>query len=282
MSDQGRAAALRRRLDKGADGRRRLLTAPGCHDALSALLIEQAGFEVAFLSGAALSFARLGRPDIGLTNLSDVTDAVFAIRDRVDLALLVDADTGFGNAETIGHTVRALERAGATAIQIEDQVFPKRCGHMAGKAVIPADEALDKLKAALDARRDMLIIGRTDAVAVEGIDSALERAARFAEVGCDLVFVEGPRDEDETRRVVELLADRVPLVHNLVEGGVSAVRDADGLEALGFAVAIHPITLLLGFTRLAPRLLSTLRAARDTRALAEDLGVLADINALVR
>lgn len=257
---------------------RRLLTVPGCWDGLGALLIEQAGFEAAFLTGGGLAMARFGRPDIGLVTMTEVVDTISVIRDRVTLPLIVDGDTGFGNALNMMRTVRGFERAGASAIQIEDQVFPKRCGHMAGKAVIPLDEAVGKVKAALDCRIYMLVIARTDAVSVEGMSAALDRAEAFLEAGADLIFVEGPRTMGETQAVATRFAARVPLVHNLVEGGVSATADGNELEQMDFAVALHPLILLHGFAAIAPGLLTSLATARSSTGL--PLATLVDMNRL--
>ncbi|KSB87737.1 carboxyvinyl-carboxyphosphonate phosphorylmutase [Caulobacter vibrioides] len=258
---------MRERLAVGPDGRRRLLAAPGCYDGFSALLVEQAGFEAAFLSGAALSLARLGRPDVGLVAVGELADAVRAIADRVDIPLIVDIDTGFGNALNTQRTVKVLERAGAAAVQLEDQTFPKRCGHIRGKGVIPVAEMVGKVRAALDARSDTLIIGRTDALGVEGPQAALDRAEAYLEAGADIVFVEGPRTLEETKAVAERFAARVPLIHNLVEGGITAVRTGAELQDLGFAIALHPMLLLHGLARYAPDWLAKLRADGTTDGL---------------
>jgi len=265
MSDH--TTVLRALLRPDPAGRRSLLSLPGCWDGLSALLIEQAGFPAAFLTGGGVSFARFGRPDMGLVGMTEVAETIAVIRDRVAIPLLVDADTGFGNALNVTRTVRLFERAGASAIQLEDQAFPKRCGHMAGKAVIPLKEAAGKIRAALDARSNALIVARTDAAGVEGMDAALDRAEAYLDEGADLIFVEGPRSMDDMRRVADRLAARVPLIHNLVEGGVTPVRDGDALEKLGFAMALHPLLLLHGLAAAAPGWLSHLREKRTTDGL---------------
>ena len=261
------ADRLRRLVAPGADGRRRLVSVPGCWDGLTALLIEQAGFEAAFVTGGGLSMARLGRPDLGLVTATELAETVATISDRVAIPLLVDGDTGFGGVLNLQRTVRAVERAGAAAIQIEDQSFPKRCGHMAGKAVVPLAEAVGRIRAALDARADMLVVARTDAVAVEGLNAALDRAEAYREAGADLIFVEGPRTLADARAVADQLAARVPLVHNLVEGGVSPTDDGGVLEELGFALALHPLLLLHGLVAGASSWLGHLRARRTTRGL---------------
>jgi len=196
-------AQLRDLVAPDETGARRLLSLPGCWDGFSALLVEQAGFEAAFVSGGAVSMARLGRPDIGLLSVVEIADVVLQIRDRVSLPLVVDADTGFGDAGNVARTVRLFERAGASAIQIEDQTFPKRCGHMAGRSVVPLEEAKARLRTALDARNDLLVVARTDALAVEGLAAALDRAEAFLEEGADWIFVEGPRDMAEAKEVAQ-------------------------------------------------------------------------------
>src|SRR5215475_12482519 len=193
------AVNLRSRL-----ARKPIVVAPGVCDAFTALLATQAGFAALYVSGAAIAYTRLGRPDIGLVSVSEVADTLALIRDRVDAQLIVDADTGYGNALNVARTVRSLERMGANAIQLEDQDFPKRCGHLDGKALIPAQEMCGKICAAVDARhsRETLIVARTDAVAVEGFERALERAAMYRESGADMLFIEAPRTRDDLARLV--------------------------------------------------------------------------------
>jgi 2-methylisocitrate lyase-like PEP mutase family enzyme len=218
-----------------------IVVAPGVYDAFTALIAMKAGFNTLYVSGAAIAYTRLGRPDIGLVSMNEVADTVALIRDRVDAQLVIDADTGYGNALNVVRTVRTFERAGATAIQLEDQDFPKRCGHLDGKALIPADEMLGKIKAALDSRTsaDTLIIARTDAVAVEGFDRAVERALRYKEAGADMLFVEAPKSHDDLARITKALPG-VPLMANMVEGGKTPILSAQELEALGFALVIFP------------------------------------------
>jgi 2-methylisocitrate lyase-like PEP mutase family enzyme len=217
-----------------------LVLAPGVYDALTALLAEQAGFEAIYLSGASIAYTRLGRPDIGLVTASEVADTLQNIRERVALPVIVDADTGFGNALNVARTVKQFERAGATLIQLEDQVTPKRCGHLDGKALVNADEMAGKIRAALDARRDALIMARTDAIAVEGLDRAMERAERYVEAGADVLFIEAPRTIDEMKAITGRFAKRIPMLANMVEGGKTPVLDAKSLEALGYRIAIFP------------------------------------------
>ncbi|SDC69997.1 2-Methylisocitrate lyase, PEP mutase family [Cupriavidus sp. YR651] len=219
-----------------------IVTAPGVYDAFSALLVEQAGFEAAYLSGASIAYTRFGRPDIGFLSLDDVAAVTRNIRERVALPLVVDADTGFGNALNVMQTVRVLERAGASAIQLEDQASPKRCGHLDGKSVIPAAEMAGKIRAACDARRDAdtLIIARTDAVAVEGMAAALERAEQYAEAGADMLFVEALRSREDMAVAIDRLSGRAPLMANMVEGGKTPVLPAATLQEIGFRLVIFP------------------------------------------
>ena len=220
----------------------RLLLAPGVYDALSALIAEQAGFEALYLSGASIAYTRLGRSDIGLTTFSEVEDTLARITERVRLPLIVDADTGFGNALNVQRTVRGFERAGAAMIQIEDQTFPKRCGHLDGKTVVPVAEMQGKLRAALDARHSAatLVLARTDALAIEGIDAALERAERYLECGVDALFIEALRTPQQMDTACARFAHRVPLLANMVEGGKTPVQEAAALAQRGFRIAIFP------------------------------------------
>ncbi len=219
-----------------------ILVAPGVYDALSALLAEQAGFEALYLSGASVAYAQLGRSDIGLTTYTEVADVLARITERVERPVIVDADTGFGNALNVQRSVRGFERAGAAMIQLEDQVFPKRCGHLDGKAVIPAAEMCGKLRAALDARTSpqTLILARTDALAIEGLDAALERAERYLECGVDALFIEALRSAQQMDAACVRFASRVPLLANMVEGGKTPVQDAAELQQRGFRLAIFP------------------------------------------
>lgn len=211
---------------------------PGAANALTARIIEDLGFGAVYLTGAGLTNMTLGLPDLGLVTASDLVDATSRISDVCNLPLLVDMDTGFGNALNAYHTVRRLERAGAAAIQIEDQVFPKKCGHFAGKGVVPIDEMLGKIKACLDARQDAntVIVARTDARAVEGFDAAMDRAHRMIETGADVIFVEAPETQDEILKIAELPA---PQVINLVVGGKTPMMDHAALKDAGFAFALY-------------------------------------------
>ncbi len=218
------------------------LLAPGVYDALTALVAQQAGFDALYLSGASIAYTRLGRSDIGLTTATEVAQTIAHITDRVQLPLIVDADTGFGNALNTQRTVRDFERAGAAMVQIEDQTFPKRCGHLDGKGVVPVAEMEGKLRAALDARQsdNTLILARTDAVAVEGLDAALERAERYLACGVDALFIEALRSEEQMQRACTQFAGRVPLLANMVEGGKTPVKSARELGERGFRIVIFP------------------------------------------
>ena len=218
------------------------LLAPGVYDAFTALLAEQAGFEALYLSGASVAYTRLGRSDVGLVTATEVAQTLSLITERVRCPVIVDADTGFGNALNTQRTVREFERAGAAMIQLEDQTFPKRCGHLDGKGVIPIAEMQGKLKAALDARHnpDTLILARTDAVAVEGLDAALERAEAYLACGVDALFIEALRSPEDMNRACQQFAQRVPLLANMVEGGKTPIENAAELTRRGFRIVIFP------------------------------------------
>ena len=219
-----------------------ILLAPGIYDALSGLIATQMGAKAVYLSGASLAYTRFGRSDIGLVSVSEVHDTLAAITDRIDTPVIVDADNGFGNALNVQRTVRYFERAGAAAIQLEDQSFPKRCGHLDGKKLIPCGEMIGKVKAALDARRDpaTLIIARTDARAVEGLDAALDRAEAYCEAGADVLFIEAPQSIDEMKQMCAQFEGRIPLLANMVEGGKTPIKSAADLADLGYRIAIFP------------------------------------------
>jgi len=219
-----------------------IAVAPGVFDAFGAILAEQAGFHAAYLSGASIAYTRFGRPDIGLVGMSEVAETLLAVTERTDMRVIVDADTGFGNALNVMRTVRLFESSGAAAIQLEDQTLPKRCGHLAGKSLVSAPEMVGKIKAALDARRnsDTLIIARTDAIAVEGFDTALDRAERYGEAGADVLFVEAPQSMAQIRAITDRFGGRVRLMANMVEGGKTPQMTASELGALGFSLAIFP------------------------------------------
>lgn len=260
-----------------------LLKVPGIYDGLSALLVEQAGFDAAFLSGASLAFARFGRPDMNLVCASEVTETIAIVRDRVALPLIVDMDTGYGNALNVQRTVRDFERAGASALQLEDQLAPKRCGHMAGKAVVSAAEMAGKIKAALDAREhdNTLIFARTDALGVNGFDDAMERAQRYLEAGADGLFIEAPQTLTQMQQIGRHFSGDIPLIHNLVEGGNSPVADATALHQLGYRIALYPAALLHRFIPAAQQLLLTINERGSTTDLRDQMFDLARTNSLL-
>ncbi|MEJ1158975.1 isocitrate lyase/PEP mutase family protein [Prosthecomicrobium sp. N25] len=237
-----------------------ILLAPGVYDPLTALLAARAGAEALYVSGAAISYTRLGRPDIGLATMTEVAETVALIRDRVATPLVVDADNGHGNALNMQRTMRLYERAGANALQIEDQSYPKRCGHLAEKRLISAAEMAGKIKAAVDARAsaETLVIARTDAIAVEGFDAAVERASRYAEAGADALFVEAPGSRDQLAAVAAALGTRLPLMANMVEGGRTPLFTAAELEALGYALVIFPGGIVRAVARAAEEFYATL------------------------
>ncbi|MCF8484937.1 MAG: isocitrate lyase/phosphoenolpyruvate mutase family protein [Rhodobacteraceae bacterium] len=219
-----------------------ILVAPGIYDGITAAIAADAGFEALYLSGAAVAYTRLGRPDIGLTTMSEMADTMALIRDRVALPVIIDADTGFGNALNAQRTMRTYERAGANALQVEDQTYPKRCGHLADKSLISCAEMVGKIAAMADVRAsdDTLIIARTDAIAVEGFDAAIDRAGAYLEAGADALFVEAPRTGHELARVATTLRGRAPLMANMVEGGATPIQSAGDLQAMGFNLVIFP------------------------------------------
>ncbi len=277
MSDDTTTAPTQRRPDNVAARLRSLANdpaiavAPGCFDGLSAALIERAGFDCAYLSGASIAYTRFGRPDIGLVSMSEVAETISVIRERTELPLIVDADTGFGNALNTYRTVRLFERMGAAGIQLEDQVMPKRCGHLRGKTLVAGAEMAGKIEAACAARAnsDTMIIARTDAIAVEGFEAALERAERYVEAGADMLFIEALETREQMATAVGRFRARVPLLVNMVEGGDTPMTNARDLETLGFSVVIFPGALVRALTFQATDFLATLRRDGDTRGFAQ-------------
>jgi len=250
--------------------RKPIVVAPGVYDALTAHLAERAGFSTLYVSGAAIAYTRLSRPDIGLVAMSEVADTISMISDRVRADLVVDADTGYGNALNVGRTIRLFERAGARAIQLEDQAFPKRCGHLDDKSLIPPEEMVGKIKAALDARRsrETLVIARTDAVAVEGFDRAVARAVSYRDAGADILFIEAPKTRAELQRIPPAVGN-VPLMANMVEGGKTPPLNAAELEAIGFSLVIFPGAIVRVLARAADEFYATL-AAKGTSESFQD------------
>ncbi len=241
---------------------RRGVLVPGAFNALSARVIEDLGFEALYITGAGVTNMWFGLPDQGFMGLAEIADHTARIRDAVELPLIVDADTGFGNALNVRHAVRTLERAGADCIQLEDQVAPKRCGHFSGKAVLSTEEAVGKIKAAVDARRDpdLMIMARTDACATLGFEAAVERALRFAEAGADLLFVEAVTTPDQIRALPGRLP--VPQLMNMVIGGKTPITDADELQALGYGIVLYANAALQGAVAGMQKALGVLKSQR--------------------
>ena len=218
----------------------KIIVAPGVWDGMSALLVQEAGLGACCVSGSAIANMRFGRPDIGLVSMSEVAETVAVIRDRVSIALVVDGDTGFGNALNVMRTIQVFERNGADAILIEDQTTPKRCGHLTGKTLIPAAEMEGKLRAALDARRDpdLVLIARSDAIAVEGLEAACERAERYIATGADMLFLEGPRTRDELQTIVARFGKRIPLMLAMTAGDDRDPVPVPELQRLGYRLVV--------------------------------------------
>ncbi len=257
--------------------------APGAYDALSARLIEQAGFDVVYMTGFGSTASLIGRPDVGLLGGSEMIDNARRIAAAVELPVIADADTGYGNAITVLRTVESYERAGVAGIHLEDQVQPKKCGHMSGKAVIEADEMVGKIRAAVAARRDpdLLLIARTDAAAVEGLDAAIARAGRYADAGADALFVEAPTSVEDIVRVADELRGVAPLVFNWAEGGRTPPLPLARIAELGFGLVLFPIGTLLAATAGIRRLLATLRADGTPLAAMPDLPTFAGFTDLI-
>jgi 2-methylisocitrate lyase-like PEP mutase family enzyme len=251
--------------------RRAAVTVPGTANALFARVIEELGFEAVYVTGAGIANMLLGVPDVGLTTMTEVRDTVAAIAEAVSVPIIVDADTGYGNAVNVVRTVRALERAGAAGIQIEDQVFPKKCGHFAGKDVIAPDEMVQKIKAAVDTRHDqsLQIIARTDAYAVEGLERALERAQAYVAAGADATFVEAPTTLEELARIPKALD--VPQVANIVFGGKTPDPGHEKLAELGFAIVLYANAALQAALKASYDVLSVLKSEGSLRSVADRL-----------
>lgn len=260
-----------------------ILVAPGVYDGLTATLAEQAGFEALYLSGAAVAYTRLGRPDIGLTSVSEMADTMALIRDRVGLPVIIDADTGFGNALNAQRTMRLYERAGASALQVEDQTYPKRCGHLSDKSLISKQEMVGKIAAMADARASdaTLIIARTDAIAVEGFAAAMDRAEAYVAAGADVLFIEAPRTGDELAQVARTFRGRVPLLANMVEGGHTPITSATDLQALGFDIVIFPGGIVRALARTAQDYYASLRANGSNTPFADRMFDFDGLNARI-
>lgn len=260
-----------------------IVVAPGVYDAFGAMMAERAGFGTLYLSGASIAYSQLGSPDIGLVGMDEVAGVVGRIRERVELPVIVDADAGFGNALNVQRTVRVFERYGASAIQLEDQQLPKRCGHLDGKTLVSPGEMAGKIRAATDARAhdDTIIIARTDAVGVEGFEAALERSEAYVEAGADLLFIEAVKTEEEMRRTVTQFKGRVPLMVNMVEGGKTPILPAAQLSEIGFKLVIFPGGLARAIARTMSAYFETLQQEGTTASFRDQMLDFTQLNDLL-
>lgn len=234
-----------------------IIVAPGIYDPLSALIAEKTGFKFLYLSGASISYSYIGLPDMSFTSLTDVESVLRRITNRINTPIICDADTGYGNERNVEYTVKLLERAGAAAIQIEDQKSPKRCGHLAGKEVLPCDEMIIKIKTAVNTRKKSLIIARTDSLSINGIDDAIERANLYLEAGADIAFVEAPRNYDDLKKIGKSINGYK--MANMVEGGKTPLIPAKELKELGFNLVIYPGAAIRAITRTLENLYYTIK-----------------------
>ena len=259
----------------------RIVVAPGAYDALTARLVERAGFPVVYLSGAGVSYTHLARPDVGLVSVDEILARAAAITDAVDIPVLADGDTGFGNAINTQRTVRSYERAGLAGIQLEDQTFPKRCGHLAGKEVVPAEEMAGKITAAAEARRDpsFVIIARTDALATGGLEEALRRLRLYAAAGADVLFADGPTTAVDLAAIPPALP--LPAMANMVEGGKTPALTSAELERLGYRLVIFPNSLVRLYARQGAALLERLRANGTTEGSRGEMLSFDELNELL-
>ena len=257
-----------------------ILLAPGVYDGLSALLVERAGFDAAYISGGSIAYTRFGRPDIGLVAMDEVAQTISVIRERVSIPLIVDADTGYGNALNVIRTVKLFARNGANALQLEDQDMPKRCGHLDEKRIVATGEMVGKIKAALDSRPsdEVLIIARTDAVGTEGLEAALDRAEAYREAGADILFVEALRSEADIGAAMKRLSGSAPLMANMVEGGKTPIMSARALQELGFGLVIFPGGLVRALTRTAVEYFDSLREHGTTTPFRDRMNDFQEIN----
>ena len=276
MIMEKRGAQLRKLL-----ARQEILVAPGAYDGLSARLVESAGFEAVYVTGYGLSASVLGKPDTGLLTLTEMASRVSAIAETVSVPVIADGDTGYGNAVNVARTVREYEKAGAACIQLEDQVAPKKCGHMLGREVIPAAEMAGKIRAACDARRDddFLIMARTDARTTHGIDEAIERGALYEEAGADILFIESPESVEEMRRITSSFG--VPVIANMVEHGRTPFLKTSELEEIGYDIVIFPVGPLYAAAKAVGAVLETLKRAGTTKDCIKDMIPFAEFNALM-
>jgi len=261
-----RHRALRQRM--AAPG---IVVAPGCYDCITARLVEVSGFDAAYVTGSGVSMSALGAPDMGALSFGEILDRVRRICDAVSIPIIADADTGYGGPLNVIRTMREFERAGVSAVQLEDQEWPKKCGHEPGRKVASSTEMEQRIKAAADARvdPDVMIVARTDAIAIEGYEAALERAARYREAGADIAFVEAPQSRAELAEVPQRLG--MPCLANMVEGGRTPVLPFPELEAMGFKVAIYPNSLTRLFARAGQDLLAGLKSSGGTAGFANQM-----------
>lgn len=271
------AISLKKRL-QSAD----ILIAPGAYDAFLASLIEKSGFEAVYMSGAGISYSKLGQPDVGFLTQSEMASRAASISEAVSVPVIADGDTGYGNAINVMRTVRMYEQAGVSAIQLEDQQFPKRCGHLSGKELIPAEEMAGKVRAAVDARKsdEFLVIARSDATSVAGLDESIRRAKMYVDSGADVIFVEAPRDRSDLEAVAKALPG-VALLANMVEGGKTPLFTADELQEMGYSLVIYPNSLTRRFARAALDLLSELKKTGTTKHLLDDMMPFKELNKML-
>jgi 2-methylisocitrate lyase-like PEP mutase family enzyme len=269
--------SLRQRLNQAE-----ILIAPGVYDGLTATLVEKAGFEAVYLSGAGVSYSTYGQPDLGLITQTEMAQRVAAVAHSTSLPVIADGDTGYGNAINVMRTVHLFEQAGAQAIQLEDQQFPKRCGHLSGKELITADEMIGKIRAACDSRTsgDFLIIARTDARSVLGMDEALKRGEKYVEAGADVLFIESPYSKEELEEIGRMFID-IPLMVNMVEGGKTPIHSANQLQAMGFSLVIFPNSLTRHFAYTGLDFLKTLKAQGSTKSQLDQMMNHQDLNDLL-
>ena len=262
----GRNAALRQKLSAGTT-----LIAPGAYDCVGARLVEQAGFGAVYLTGSGMSMSALGAPDVGLMSFSEILDRAVRIADVVSIPVIVDADTGYGGPLNVIRTIRSFERAGISGVQLEDQAWPKKCGHEGGRNLVSVSEMVGRIKAAVDARidSDLVIVARTDARTDHGLAAALDRAAAYVEAGADVIFVESPENESELAEVARTV--KAPVLANMVEGGRTPIVPASRLTELGYALAIYPNAITRCFAFAGQQMLRDLQSAGTTAASASSM-----------
>lgn len=262
--------------------REKILVAPGAYDALVAKIIAKVGFEAIYMTGAGISYTCLGTPDIGLLTMTEMVQRAAYICEATELPVMADGDTGYGNALNVIRTVRDYERAGVACIQLEDQILPKRCGHLSGKALVSVEEMVGKIKAACDARRDpdFLIMARTDARAVEGLDAALERGHRYIEAGADILFIEAPQSKEEMERICREFHG-VPLLANMVEGGKTPLLTAGELQDIGYKIVIFPGAATRLVAKALTELMVELKAKGTTREYLERMYIFDELNEIL-